>query len=330
MTTTNPISFFEFHGEETMRQLVPSVLEQSVNLLNSIIQKYSNKTVLQSRSSSQSRSHSSTENPFGVKTEHISLALYALLEAYSLKYCHDNFSEQFYNLKRIQPTGGSPIELGSDNANTLTIREIPGRLSRSFLIQWGFILLPVLLGRSDKIPAPLKNSTVICWEALNFISKFAFLFQLTDYYSFGHRLLGLHFDREVSPLTASGAIIWHKRLFRWLTLALPMGLFLRKLWQWWLSTGSVKYKQLKKQQRNQQEPSVSPPPPLFPARNQENVIAQAGKCPLCQTMEWKEPMVSKTGFIYCKNCIMKSLQVESICQMTRLTLTTSDMRPLYL
>ena len=241
-----------------------------------------------------------------LKSNQISWLIYGFLEAYSLR-CHSaSFSETFYTLKRIPQITSEKL----------------------LLVHWTALLAPQIFFQylpTDPNHCKIKNALRFLLESFNLLFKFTYLFDLSPYYSPIHCLLGIHFERTTG--ISDQALSWHGKIFRWISLALPFGLFLRRLWQWWITTGAQKYRQMKRQNNDLSVEKI-PPPPLFLPASCSVAIVEQGKCSICGN-DWKKPMASKTGYIYCKSCITESLQVEQRCPMTGLKLFLKEIRPIY-
>jgi len=221
--------------------------------------------------------------------------LYGLLEGVSLQQLDGSFTEIFYQLKRQQQ---------QRHATT-----------KHKFLQWICLVTPTVLKTHRKSLSSLVQQMIAGLDAVSLGYKFLYLMDKSDYFSPLHHLLSIKFGR----LSSSGTKYSLWDVIMW---AIPLGLFLRRLTLWWRSVGT---KKLQIQKTTNDTPL--PTPPIFLIQNTDLKVTP-GHCPLCEQV-WKDPIVTKTGFIFCKNCILSALEKLPRCPLTAIPLKDSDLRPIY-
>jgi hypothetical protein len=223
------------------------------------------------------------------------ILLYALIEAASLFQFDGSFTEIFYQLKRQQ-------QPGRQGRNSLKFR----------FLQWFCLILPpILKHQKDGLHSYYyRDALLLGLDALGLVYKFLYLMAVSSYFSPWHHVLSIKFEKSKPAKYA----ICHFLLIS----ILPFALFMRRLSLWWQSVASNSQSHLKLK---------LPAPPLFPIKKATRVTPNV--CPLCEK-NWQFPMVTKTGFIFCNNCIRCSLKLVPKCPLTDIPLDLSDVWPIYL
>jgi hypothetical protein len=175
------------------------------------------------------------------------MTIYGLLEGYSLSQYAGCFSEVFYNLKRAS----QPFT------------------SKQLIVHWTVLVAAPTIKSSflssqhdtaSSFSAKMRLGTRSLYEFVSFCFKFGYLLNMCQYYSPIHQLLGLKLQR-MNPERPLPSTLWHQRLFKWLGLSLPLGLLLRRLYQWWINEGISRYRDAIRKGRGR--PETIKPPPLF-------------------------------------------------------------------
>ncbi|KAI8892971.1 Pex12 amino terminal region-domain-containing protein [Globomyces pollinis-pini] len=106
------------------------------------------------------------------------------------------------------------------------------------------------------------------------------------------------------------------KFFKFVSFALPTGIFVFRFFEWWYASEHSKEKVL-----------PIPPPPEFPKRHPDGLIVEFGKCPICK----KEFVNAATayGYVYCYPCIHGYSSEYRKCPVTFMPLKSQQIRKLY-